>query len=182
MDLNKDGLHEHQLMHLEHDRYFSKMAVDQPVQRGSWFVEDWEPLFVSPEEYAANAGIKHQGEDVNIEQCTLRCDYQTLRRLPFSGAVVFNFKAIFTPMTDLRDEPYIPSPLYKQITEGKAKLTEPKVHRHILPIVLEALQKWKKEQIEKGIIPQDWTEETLAESPFYPGWEERWHRQVGFKI
>ncbi|OQU96983.1 hypothetical protein CLAIMM_02988 [Cladophialophora immunda] len=164
------------------DRFFSKMPVERPIQRGSWFVEDWEPLFVTPEEYEQNAGTRHQGESVGIEQCYLRCDWQTLRRLPLSGAIVFNFKAVFTPITELRDEPYIPSLLYKQITAGNPLLTEPKVHAHIRPVVLDALQAWKKKQVEKGMIPSDWVEETLAESPFYPGWEERWRKKIGFDI
>ena len=158
------------------------MPTDQPIQRGSWFVEDWKALFVTPEEYAANDGTRHQGEEVGIDQCYLRVDWQTLRRLPLSGAIVFNFKAIFTPLTELQEEAYIPSLMYKQVTEGKPSLTDAKVHKHIRPVVLEMLQKWKQEQIEKGMIPPDWNEETLAESPFYPGWEERWRKRIGFDI
>jgi hypothetical protein len=145
-------------------------------------VEDWKPLFVTPEEYALNAGTRYQGKDVGIDQCWLRCDWQTLRRLPLSGAIVFNFKAIFTPMTELQDEPYIPSLLYKQLTARKPLLTEPKVHKHILPVVLSALQAWKETQIAAGAIPPNWVEETLPESPFYPGWEESWRAKLGFEI
>lgn len=156
------------------------MPTDRPIQRGAWFVEDWKPLFVTPEEYAANAGTRHQGEPVGIDQCNLRVDWQTLRRLPLSGAIVFNFKAIFTPLTELRDEPYIPHVLYKQITEGKLDITQPKVHEHIRPVVVEALDAWKKEQVASGVVPADWSEETLKESPFFPGWEERWMQKQGF--
>ncbi|KAL1856797.1 hypothetical protein Plec18167_005205 [Paecilomyces lecythidis] len=158
------------------------MPVDKPIQRGAWFVEDWEPLFVTPEEYKANKGTRRKGENVTIDQCNLRVDWQTLRRLPLSGAIVFNFKAIFTPMTELREEPYIPSLMYKQITDGKPSLTEEKVHDHIRPTVLGALQEWKSEQVRKGTIIANWKEETLQESPFYPGWEERWRSRVGFSI
>jgi hypothetical protein len=31
-----------------------------------------------------------QRDDLTIEECHLRVDWQTLRRLPLSGAVVFN--------------------------------------------------------------------------------------------
>ncbi|KAJ4256924.1 hypothetical protein NW762_009020 [Fusarium torreyae] len=164
------------------DRFFSKMPVNKPIQRGSWFIEDWEPLFVTPTEYKKNGGTRHQGERVTIEQCHLRVDWQTLRRLPLSGAIVFNFKAIFTPMMELRDEPYIPSILYKQITEGKPHLTDAKVHKHIREPVLDALQEWKKEQVERGEIVADWKEETLTESPYYRGWEARWRSRLRFEI
>ncbi|KAH6952448.1 hypothetical protein BKA56DRAFT_443588, partial [Ilyonectria sp. MPI-CAGE-AT-0026] len=162
------------------DRYFSKLPTSKPIQRGAWFVEDWKPLFITPEEYQANRGTLHRGEDVPIYQCYLRVDWQTLRRLPLSGAIVFNFEAIFTPMTELRDEPYILSLMYKQITEGKPHLTEAKVHEHIRKIVLDSLMEWKSEQIKNGTIVPDWVEETLPESPFYPGWEERWRQKLGF--
>lgn len=145
-------------------------------------MEDWEPLFVTPEEYKLNGGTKHQGEAVTIEQCNLRVDWQTLRRLPLSGAVVFNFKAVFTPITELRTEPFIPSLLFKQVTDGKPSLTEPKIHSHIRPLVLENLKKWGEEQVQDGVIPAGWEDETLAESPFYPGWEERWRKRIGFAV
>ncbi|KAL4795614.1 hypothetical protein BDV19DRAFT_388935 [Aspergillus venezuelensis] len=165
------------------DRYFTKMPTDAPIQRGAWFIEDWKPLFVTPEEYALNAGTRHSTSDkqVPIEQCYLRVDWQTLRRLPLSGAIVFNFKAIFTPVAELRDEPYIPSLLYKQVTEGKKLITEPKVHRHLLPVVLGKLKEWRGEQEDKGVIVKNWEEETLKESPFYPGWEGKWRERVGFE-
>jgi hypothetical protein len=158
------------------------MPTDRPIQRCAWFVEDWQPLFVTPSEYAKNAGTKHKGENVGIDQCYLRCDWQTLRRLPLSGAVVFNFKAVFTPMTELRDEPYIPSLALKQLSEGNPHITSGKVHQHIRPTVLKALEDWKNEQIDAGLIPSDWEEGTLAESPFYPGWEERWRAKMGLEI
>ncbi|KAF4952819.1 hypothetical protein FSARC_12561 [Fusarium sarcochroum] len=162
--------------------FFSKMPVNKPIQRGSWFMEDWEPLFVTPAEYKKNGGTRHQGEKVTIEQCNLRVDWQTLRRLPLSGAIVFNFKAVFTPMMELRDEPYVPSILYKQITEGKPHLTDAKVHQHIREPVLDALREWKKEQLERGQVVADWKEETLPESPYYRGWEARWRSRLGFEI
>ncbi|KAL4886157.1 hypothetical protein BJY04DRAFT_213690 [Aspergillus karnatakaensis] len=161
------------------DRFFTKLPTDQPIQRGAWFIEDWKPLFVTPEEYALNAGTRHQGETVPIEQCYLRVDWQTLRRLPLSGAIVFNFKAVFTPMVALREEPYVPALLYKQVTEGKRVITEPKVHGHLLPVVLVALERWKGEQVEKGLVERDWEVETLKESPFFPGWEDIWKRRGG---
>ncbi|KAL4915094.1 hypothetical protein BDW62DRAFT_219641 [Aspergillus aurantiobrunneus] len=156
------------------DRFFSKLPASAPIQRGAWFIEDWKPLFVTPQEYALNGGTKHAGEPVSIDQCYLRVDWQTLRRLPLSGAIVFNFKAIFTPVTELREEPYVPALLYKQVTEGKPLITEPKVHKHLLPVVLGALEEWRREQVERAMVKPGWREETLKESPFYPGWEGRW--------
>lgn len=162
-------------------RFFAKLPTNTPIQRGAWFIEDWKPLFVTPEEYALNAGTRYSDSNkpISIDQCYLRVDWQTLRRLPLSGAIVFNFKAIFTPMTELRGEPYIPALLYKQVTEGKKLITEPKVHKHLLGVVLGALQEWKREQVGRGVVEKGWEEATLAESPFYPGWEEVWRDRGG---
>lgn len=82
-------------------------------------------------------------------------------------------------MTELRGEPYIPALLYKQVTEGKKLITEPKVHKHLLGVVLGALQEWKREQVGRGVVEKGWEEATLAESPFYPGWEEVWRDRGG---
>jgi hypothetical protein len=31
-------------------------------------------------------------------------------------------------------------------------------------------------QVARGIVPPDWDETTLDESPFFPGWEDKWRR------
>jgi hypothetical protein len=33
-----------------------------------------------------------------------------------------------------------------------------------------------------GLISADWVGETLAESPFYAGWEALWRKEIGFDI
>lgn len=61
----------------------------------------------------------------------LRVDWQTLRRLPLSGAVAFNFKALFTSLTELRDEAYIPSLVLKVLNEGKESILRYKGTWHV---------------------------------------------------
>lgn len=107
-------------------------------------------------------------------------DYQTLRRLPLSGAIVFNFKALFTPLTSFRDEPYIPSIALKVLKEGKRKLMEHKDTWHTEHVVIPALEAYEQEQLERGLIENDWEPRTLDEYPWFPGWEEKWHREQGF--
>lgn len=164
------------------DRFFAKMAADQPIQRCSWSLEDHAPLFSSPEvvpdwkrsAFAANP------EELRVEDLRLRCDWQTLRRLPLSGAIVFNFKAVFDPFTDLREEPYIPALLLKVLREGKENLITYKCVEHVRQVAMEALEAWSREQVEAGVVPERWDPATLDESPFYPGWEERWRARQGF--
>ena len=40
--------------------------------------------------------------ELPLSRIHLRVDWQTLRRLPLSGAIIFNFKALFTPVEDFR--------------------------------------------------------------------------------
>lgn len=166
-------------MQFSMDRYFAKKPTDKPIQRGSWGLEIDEPLFMPP-------GDPHeklrdvQDPSHTLDRCRLRVDWQTLRRLPLSGSIVFNFKAIFTPVTEFRDEPYIPSLLARILQDGKKSLMEYKNTWHTEHVVLPAMLAYEKQQIATGLIPPNWDAHTLEESPYYPGWEEKWHKQQGF--
>jgi hypothetical protein len=163
------------------DRFFAKMPVDQPIQRCSWSVEDYAPLFSSPEvvpdwkrsAFAANP------EELRVQDLRLRCDWQTLRRFPLSGAIAFNFKAVFSPFTDLGEEPYVPALLLKVLREGKENLVTYKCMEHVRKVAIDALDTWAKEQTEAGVVPEDWEVSTLDESPFFPGWEDIWRARQG---
>ncbi|TAQ89561.1 hypothetical protein B7494_g2138 [Chlorociboria aeruginascens] len=133
------------------DRYFSRLATDAPIQRGSWGLEIGTPLFMPPghphEKYRAC-----QKDDLKIEECNLRVDWQTLRRLPLSAGVVFNFTALFTPIQELRDEPYIPALLLKILKEGKKNLMEYKNTWHVEHVCVPELEKYAIEQVDKGLF------------------------------
>lgn len=180
-------IHEHvpdyaEKMAFSMDRFFAKMPVDQPIQRCSWSLEDHAPLFSSPRMDARweRSAFADNKDELTVEAIKLRCDYQTLRRLPLSGAVVFNFKAVFTPIIELRDEPYMPAILAKVLEEGKKNLITYKTEDHVKDVTIQACKTWAREQVEKGMVPADWEVGTVDESPFFPGWEKKWHDQQGF--
>lgn len=155
------------------------MPTDKPIQRGSWGLEVDQPLYMPPgdphEKYR-----DFQSPDISLDQCHLRVDWQTLRRLPLSGAIIFNFKALFTPVTEFRDEPFIPAIVERVLKEGKRSLMEYKNTWHVEHLCIPALQSYAQEQIRKGLVPQDWEVHTLEDQPFFPGWEDKWHMQQGF--
>ncbi|KAK0258692.1 hypothetical protein LTR91_012660 [Friedmanniomyces endolithicus] len=166
-------------MQFSMDRYFSKKPTEKAIQRGSWGLEIDEPLFMPPED--PHEKLREvQDPTHTIDRCHLRVDWQTLRRLPLSGAVVFNFKAVFTPVTEFRDEPYVPALILKVLKDGKKNLMEYKNTWHTEHVVIPALEEYQREQVAKGLVEEDWEPHTLEESPFYPGWEEKWHRRQGF--
>lgn len=164
------------------DRFFAKMPVDQPIQRCSWSLEDHAPLFSSPVVVPdwKRSAFDAEKEKLTIDDIKLRCDWQTLRRLPLSSAIVFNFKAVFTPITELREEPYIPALLLRVLQEGKENLITYKMVDHVKYVAMTALEKWAQEQVDAGVVPADWEVGTLEDSPFFPGWEKKWHAQQGF--
>lgn len=155
------------------DRYFSKMPCNKPIQRGSWGLEIGEPLYLQTDEFDWSHR-QHQNPNLPLSDIYMRVDWQTLRRLPKSRAIVFNFKALFTPVTDFRNEPFIPKLLLKVLLEGKKAILEYKGTWHIEHKVIPALREWAKEQEDNGWIPKDWREKTLNEDPFYPGWEKHY--------
>ncbi|KZF22904.1 alpha-1,2-mannosyltransferase [Xylona heveae TC161] len=166
-------------MQFSMDRFFSKMPTDRPIQRGSWGLEIDEPLFMPPgDPHEAHRLTQHA--DLPLSRCNLRVDWQTLRRLPLSGAIVFNFKALFTPISEFRDEPYVPSLVRTVLLHGKENLMKYKSTWHVHHVVLPALEQWEAEQREKGLTDPNWTCHTLEDTPYFPGWEEKWHRQQGF--
>lgn len=162
-------------MQFSMDRYFSRLPCDKPIQRGSWGLEVDEPLFMPPgDPHEVLRG--QQDPALTIDRCNLRVDWQTLRRLP-GGAIIFNFKALFTPVAEFRDEPYIPSLLLKNLRAAKGSIMQYKGTWHTEHVVIPALEAYEREQIENGLMPKDWQPETLNEAPFFPGWEDKWSRQ-----
>ncbi|XXG95649.1 hypothetical protein Hte_001918 [Hypoxylon texense] len=166
-------------MQFSMDRFFSKMPASKPIQRGSWGLEVDQPLYMPPgDPHGAYRSV--QDPTLTRDRMHLRVDWQTLRRLPLSAAVVFNFKALFTPLAEFRDEPYVPSLVKKVLTDGKENLMKYKNTWHTEHVVLPALEEYEREQIEKGIIEKDWEPKTLEDSPWFPGWQDKWHAQQGF--
>ncbi|KAJ7168158.1 hypothetical protein C8R43DRAFT_1094745 [Mycena crocata] len=155
-------------------RYFSKMPTNKPIQRGSWSIEVGQPLFLQEDDTAYTISREPgAAPDLEISEIHLRVDWQTLRRLPRSRAIVFNFKALFTPIEEFRSEPYVPRLLLKILQESKPSFLKYKAFAHVERKVLPALEQWATEQEDKGWVPVDWKVRTLAEDPFFPGWEAK---------
>ncbi|KAG5340144.1 hypothetical protein E4T56_gene19449 [Termitomyces sp. T112] len=157
-------------MEFSMNRFFSKMSCDKPIQRGSWGLEIGKPLFTPPNDPHLKLR-ETQLSDLKLEDIHLRVDWQTLRRLPISRAIIFNYKALFTPFSEFRNEPYIPRLVAKILRDGKEEIMKYKGTWHVEHRVLPALDQWALEQEEKGWVPKDWKERTLDEDPFFPGWD-----------
>lgn len=122
----------------------------------------------------------YQLESLTLDRVHLRVDWQTLRRLPLSGAIIFNFKALFTPIEEFRDEAYIPALVLKVLKEGKKNVMEYKNTWHVEHVAVPHLESCVAEQERLGLTEKGWEVRTLEESPWFPGWEEKWHARQGF--
>jgi hypothetical protein len=155
------------------------MPCDKPIQRGSWGLEVDQPLYMPPGD-PHEIHRTQQSPELTLSQCHLRVDWQTLRRLPLSGAIIFNYKALFTPVSKFRHEPYIPALILHVVRNGKKEIMTYKNTWHVEHVVLPALEKYAEEQRCKGIVETEWEPRTLDEAPWFPGWEEMWHAEQGF--
>jgi hypothetical protein len=140
------------------------------MQRGSWGIEDWEAFFC-PEDIPRSK-FHADPSKCRVEDLQLRCDWQTLRRLPLSGAIIFNFKAVFTPMATLAREPHIPALLLRVLTQGHRALIDYKVEKHVERLAIAQLEEWAAKQVADGIVSPDWEVGTLEQHPYFPGWQE----------
>jgi hypothetical protein len=154
------------------------MATDKPIQRGSWGISVDEPLFLSADDSSHINDT--QDPSLDLSRTNLRVDWQTLRRLPLSSAMVFNFKCLFTPVSSLSTEPYIPGLLAKILKEGKKELMEYKGTKNVEHVVVPALEEMEKAQKAQGVVEKEWEVQTLEQYPWFPGWEDKWQKEQGF--
>lgn len=90
------------------DRFFARLEVGRVVRRTNWGISTNDILFseggnhLYGEETEAN--LENQRREVKVEDCRLRCERQTLHRLPESGALVFAFKTYLYTLQEVKDE------------------------------------------------------------------------------
>jgi hypothetical protein len=92
-----------------------------------------------------------------------------------SGAIVFGFRVLFTPLPALKDEPFIPKLCLKFLEEGPAELN--KGTYGVEHVAIPVLKHYHEEQVKSGLVSKDWEVATLDVSPFFPGWEDKWARE-----
>ena len=82
------------------DNFFARLRVDRPVWRRNVSIHNHDDLF-RPEPHETQASFE------GVTQLWLRSEYQTLRRLPRSGGVLFTIKTQQCDVDRLRHRPDI---------------------------------------------------------------------------
>ena len=91
------------------DRFFAALPVGRIVRRANWSITTHSRLFclsgnhTSPEE-AERLAEKGDEDEWRVEDAVLRCERQTLHRLPGTKALVFGFKTYQYPLKDVKEE------------------------------------------------------------------------------
>ena len=93
-----DGYDE--LLEARVDQFFDRLSAARPVWRRNWFVHD-DPTFFQPE----RMDKREVNDPLQVDQLYVRSEWQTLRRLAFSGLVVFTVKTQVASMSELRARP-----------------------------------------------------------------------------
>jgi hypothetical protein len=88
------------------DRFFATLPVGKIVRRWNWAVSTSGDLFCVAGNHATREEVEGAGQEQSVDLRTtfLRCERQTVHRLPETGAVVFAFKTYQYPIAELRDE------------------------------------------------------------------------------
>lgn len=84
------------------DQFFDRLTVSRPVWRRNWFVHD-EPDLYRPER-KTHRPVSDPEEAASL---WIRSEWQTLRRLAFSGLIVFTVKTQVAPMAQLKARPLV---------------------------------------------------------------------------
>lgn len=88
------------------DRFFSKLEVGKYVRRVNWAITTNTELF------AAGKGTTHahkgdqveELDEIDVDTTFVRCERQTLHRLPNTKALVFAFHTYLYPIKQIKDE------------------------------------------------------------------------------
>lgn len=93
-----DGYDE--LLEARVDQFFDRLTAPRPAWRRNWFLHD-APVFFRPDRTSHRA-ITDAAE---IDTLWIRSEWQTLRRLAFSGVIVFTVKTQVAPVRQLAARP-----------------------------------------------------------------------------
>ena len=86
------------------DRFFDKLDINKPVWRVNWSLTDdpdlYQPIRKTSTDYSTSINSKNAGDLI-----FLRCERQTLRRLPNTGWILFSIKTYVDKVSALAVQP-----------------------------------------------------------------------------
>jgi hypothetical protein len=96
------------------DRFFASLLVGRIVKRANWSISTTGELFCLAGNHMTEAEAslaakekkeeEREEDDIDLSKTLVRCERQTLHRLPATGALVFGFKTYMYPLSEIRFE------------------------------------------------------------------------------
>lgn len=144
-----------------------------PVERSSIHIV-WDLNLACSEIYSKLREFEHDEikykeyiKTIPFEKFEIRIERQTLIKLPKSKAIVFaNHPIYLNILRDLKDEPGVPSIVYKIIYESPEGIIKYKHYECIRDHISKGLQDMIEYQIQKGLIKRDSPVRTIPTFPF----------------
>lgn len=96
-------------------QFFHSLPPGRIFMRGNWFIHASKALFRLPEDLRP----PRAGEPFALERLYLRCERQTLRRLPKSGAVLFTIRVDVDPLAALAERPDLAADLHAALRDDE---------------------------------------------------------------
>lgn len=103
------------------DTFFDRLSPSRPAWRRNWFFHD-DPAFYQPE----RMDQRPIDDPAEVEQLFVRSEWQTLRRLAFSGLTVFTVKTQVAPMAELKARPGVAEQMCVFLENAAARSLENK--------------------------------------------------------
>ena len=111
------------------DRFFDKLDINKPVWRVNWSLTDdpdlYQPIRKTSTDYSRSINSKNAGDLI-----FLRCERQTLRRLPHTGWILFSIKTYVDKVSALV---YQPEALVALAHSVKNMSTDMQQYKNIAP-------------------------------------------------
>lgn len=121
------------------NRFLERIKVNQPVWRGNWSVVTSDRLYQPGDEESRSI----TDPNAIADECFMRTEYQTLRRLPETGAVLFTIRVTTRPMADYIDQPQV----LRDLQTTLAHMTPAQKAYKSLPKLEPALSEWLNVQL-----------------------------------
>ncbi|KAK5168738.1 uncharacterized protein LTR77_006047 [Saxophila tyrrhenica] len=134
--------------------FFRRVTPEKPVVRNNYFLQmdgdlAWSSSIGSEDNEGAGWGTAEVG--TGVEGLHLRCERQSLRRLPRSGGVVFTIRTYFCPIVEMAEEKGVPGRLASAVRSWGEDVGGYKGREKYEKVLLEYLDRRHEEQVADGL-------------------------------
>ncbi len=120
------------------NKFFDRMTVDRPVWRSNWTVTDDQSLRLDVPVRTAPMDPTIDISNVG-ERTWLRVEYQTLRRMPDSDAILFTIRIIRQELASVAEEPEALAELVRRLRQIPADVAE---YKHSSVLYVDLIEAW----------------------------------------